>query len=87
MAYNWDTEKSNISIAVVGGSTYYIKDAEAREAIDTLSSYTEFLGVTTTEIEDGSTTNPVTIGGKSVTAKKGDIVIYGAGEFIWDGAA
>lgn len=43
------------------------------------------LGVTTTEITDGATTNPITIGGNSVTAVKSNIVVYGKKEFIFDG--
>ena len=85
MAYNW-TERDLISqVSLPNGSAVYIKDADARAAIDELSSYTEFLGVTTTELVNGSTTNPVTIGGKQVTAKTGDIVIYDAKEFIFNG--
>lgn len=39
-----------------------------------LSNATHWLGVTTTTLTDGSTTNPVTIDGQSVTAVGGDIV-------------
>lgn len=46
-----------------------------------------FLGVTTTEITDGSTTNPIVIGGETVTAQKGDIVLYGSKEFVWSGSS
>jgi len=42
-----------------------------------------YLGVTTTALTDDSNTNPITIGGKSVTAKTGDIVIYGKLEFVF----
>lgn len=96
MAYDWIADRDHISQIVNGETTYYIKDAEARSAIDTLSSYTKFLGVTTTEITDGTTSAVVIIGGESVTAKKGDIVIYNkslsgnitvAEEFIYNGAA
>lgn len=45
-----------------------------------------FIGVTTTAITDGSTTSPITIDGKSVTPKMGDMVIYNQTEFIWDGS-
>ena len=70
-----------------GSETVYdIVDAGARQLISELASYTEYLGVTSTELEDGSTTNPITIGGESVTAKKGNIVNYGSKEFIWNGA-
>lgn len=68
------------------GNTYYIKDAEAREKIEALGSPTHFAGVTTTELSDGNTTNPITIGGNSYNASAGDIAVYGDAEFIWDGA-
>ena len=66
---------------------YDIVDAGARELIEELEAYTDYLGVTTTEITDGATTNPITIGGESVTAKKGNIVNYGSKEFIFNGTA
>lgn len=69
-----------------GGGEYVIKDAWAREQIAALGSPTHFIGVTTTALTDGATTNPIVIGGESVTAKSGDIVVYGKAEFIWDGA-
>ena len=67
---------------VLNGETYVIKDAEARSAIEALEAYSDYLGVTTTALTDGSTTNPVVIDGQNVTAKKGNIVNYGAKEFI-----
>ena len=73
-------------ITLPSGTTYNLKDQGARDLIDALTGYTKFLGVTTTAISDGSTTNPVTIGGQSVTAETGDIVTYGSGEFIWNGS-
>ena len=44
-----------------------------------------YLGVTTTALSDGSTTNPITINGNSVTAKSGQIAAYNDEEFIFDG--
>ena len=44
-----------------------------------------YIGKTTTPLTDGATTNPITINGASVTAKKGDITIYDKQEFIFDG--
>ena len=70
-------------ITLPSGSTYDIKDATARELISSLGSPTNYLGVTTTEITDGSTTSSVTIGGTSHTAKSGDIVAYENSEFVW----
>lgn len=77
---------SDISKIKVGSTSYDIKDADARSRIAALESYTDFLGVTTTQLVDGVTTSPViTINGDSVTAKKGNIAIYGSAEFIYDG--
>ena len=74
---------SNLSY---GGVSYEIKDAAARSAIDALQKYTNYLGVTTTELTDGASTNPITINGDSVTAKKGEIANYGSKEFIFNGS-
>lgn len=74
-------------ITLPSGSVYNIKDAQARELISELQKYTKYLGVTTTALADGSTTNPITVGSKSVTAKNGDIVNYGSKEFIFNGTA
>lgn len=88
MTYSWsDDSYSKVSKLNIGGVDYYIKDAAAREEIEKLSTYTKFLGVTTTALTDGSTTNPITIGGDSVEAKSGDIAIYGSAEFIFNGTA
>jgi len=71
-------------IKLPSGSVYNIKDQGARDLIAALESNTEFLGVTTTAISEGSTTNPITIGGESVTAKIGNIVTYGSKEFVFN---
>ena len=78
--------KSYISQITVGSTTYDLKDLDARQLISDLEAYSDYLGVTTTELTDGSTTNPITINGESVTAVKGNIVNYGSKEFIWNGA-
>lgn len=62
---------------------YYFKDAYAREVLEGLSQYSKFLGVTTTELTDGASTNPIIISGESVTATTGCIVIYQSKEFIF----
>lgn len=74
-------------ITLPSGTTYDIKDQGARDLIDALESYSSYLGVTTTALTDGATTNPITIGGQSVTAKNGSIVNYGSKEFIFNGTA
>lgn len=72
-------------ITLPSGNTYDIKDAAAREAIAALEGGSYFLGVTTTALTDQATTNPITVDGASVTAKNGNIVIYGNKEFVFNG--
>ena len=86
-----------ISQINLGGTLYDLKDAAARADIESLQSAvaggTHYIGKTTSNIVDGSTTNPVVIGGEDVTAVAGDIVIKdpasGASEtaleYIFDG--
>lgn len=71
-------------IKLPSGSVYNIKDQGARDLIEALESSTGFLGVTTTAISEGSTTNPIMIGGTSTTAKIGNIVTYGPKEFVFN---
>lgn len=79
-------DKSYITkITLPSGNTYYVKDEEARDLIESLMSATKWLGVTTSAITDGSDLNPITIDGKSVTAVAGDIVSKGSAEFIFNG--
>lgn len=52
-----------------------------------LSSVLKFQGTTTTAISDGSTTNPIVINGVSYTAQKGDVVLYGGKEYLWQGSS
>lgn len=98
MAKPDETGALYISKLSMNGTAYTIKDAWSRAAIDdiekAIAGGTHFLGVTTTTLADGATTNPVSIGGEDVTAANGDIVLCtitegGAsitGEFIYDGA-
>ena len=74
-------------ITLPSGTTYDIVDQGARDLIDALAGYTVFLGVTTTALVDGSTTNPITINGNSVTATAGAIATYGSAEFIFNGTS
>ena len=67
-------------VKLLDGSYAEVCDSVARQAI---AGGTHFIGVTTTAITDGSTTNPITIGEQSVTAVNGDIVINGNKEFIF----
>ena len=79
-------------ITLPSGNSYDLKDATAREAIAALQGGSYFLGVTTSNISDGSTTNPVTIQvtsstTESKTAVNGNMVIKGNKEFVWYGAS
>lgn len=75
-------------IRVPSGGTYNIKDATARDAIAALEGGQYFLGLTTTALTNGATTNPIQIDGQTgtTTATRGNIAVYGNAEFIWDGA-
>ena len=67
-------------LTLPSGTTYSIKDAQARSAKG-------WIGITTTALTDGATTNPITINGQSVTAGAGDITSYDEQEFIFNGSA
>lgn len=69
-------------IKLASGNEYYVKDTEARELIAGLSSATHFLGVSSTE-----PSTAVTISGETITPASGDIVIYGAKEYIYNGSS
>lgn len=73
-------------IQLPSGSSYNIKDAWARQAIQGLGNPTHFLGASSTAITDGGTQKP-TINSVEVTPNAGDIVVYNNGEFIWSGTA
>jgi hypothetical protein len=76
-----------IGDGTTSGAEKRLSDAES--AIQALSNATHWLGVTTTSLSDGATTNPITINGQSVTAVSGDIVQVSTSgaEFIFNGTA
>lgn len=81
-----DEVRQWIGDGATSGAEKRLSDVES--AIIKLSNATHWLGVTTTELSDGSTTNPITIGGNSVTAVSGDIVQDSNGnEYIFNGTA
>ena len=47
----------------------------------------KWVGVTTTELEDGSSTNPIVINSEEVTVVAGDVVTYEDAEFVFNGTA
>lgn len=77
-------------ITLPSGNTYDLKDASARSDIEDLRSSisggVHYLGTTTTELTDGSTTSVIVISGNSHTAANGDMVNYQSKEFVWDGS-
>lgn len=76
-------------ITLPSGTTYNLKDAQARSDIADLQNAITggviFEGETTTPLTDGATTNPITINGASKTATKGWLVVYDSKEFVFDG--
>ena len=72
-------------ITLPSGTTYDIKDAVARELLESLEGFTHYLGITTTPLEDESTVNPIKIDGVDVTAVAGNIALYQSHEFIFNG--
>lgn len=58
---------------------------EVKATVDILSSIQRYIGVTTTELSDGATTNPILIDGESFTAISGDAVIYNGEDFVFNG--
>ena len=86
------TYLSKLTLPVnVGGTVqnveYTIKDAEARQLIEDLGHALQWIGVTTTALTDGATTNPIQVNGESVTAKLGGMASYSGSEFVWNGSA
>ena len=82
--------KITIPVNVEGTVTnveYTLKDAEARQLIEDLGHALYWIGVTTTALTDGSTTNPIQVNGESVTATLGGMASYGGSEFVWNGTA
>ena len=76
-------------IVGLNGTSYNLKDAQARADIEELrgaiAGGVTFMGETTTELTDGATTATVVINGESVAAHKGYLVAYGGKEFVYDG--
>ena len=66
---------------------FTIKDAEARQLIEDIGHALYWIGVTTDALTDGATTNPITVGGESVTANLGGMASYSGSEFVWNGSA
>lgn len=74
-------------ITLPSGVTYDIKDATARSEISILkgsgTGAMHYAGVTTTKLENGSSTSPIKINEVDYTPSNGDVVIYEQLEFVW----
>ena len=66
---------------------YNIKDQGARDLITAIGDAVYWIGVTTTALTDGATTNPITVNSEQVTAKVGGMAQYSGEEFVWNGTA
>lgn len=79
-------------ITLPSGATYDLKDAQAREDIETLQSIAaggmHYIGISSTAITDGGTQKP-TIDGEQKTLGPNDtgaVCIYGEMEYVWNGS-
>lgn len=77
-------------ITLPSGVTYDLKDAQARSDIAdiraAMAGGVNFIGVTSTELTDGATTATISINSKDHAAVKGDLVVNGSKEFLYDGS-
>lgn len=99
-AVDGNTKKGIVALGVSGGAATYdsiygtdgINAKVEQNTSDIASLQTSiaggvhFIGITTSNVEDKATINPVTVDGKNHTASAGDVVIKDEKEFIWDGA-
>ena len=76
-------------ITLPTGSTYNLKDKQARDDIaaiqGAISGGVTFMGETSTALTDGSTATSIVINSATITAVKGYLVVYNSKEFIFDG--
>lgn len=77
-------------ITLPNGTTYDIKDTQARNDIAAIQAAiaggVTFMGETTTALTDGATTSSIVINSATVTAVKGYLVVYQSKEFVYDGS-
>lgn len=70
-----------------GTKTYDGSEAVEIVAADLgLSAALKYIGITTTALTDDSTTQTISISGKSVKASNGDVAFYSDKEFVWNGS-
>lgn len=95
MAFDTPQSRNEAIIQNMLGASNQLEDPQSRieallhallEKISTLDKMANYIGVTTTELTDGSTTNPIMINGESVTAVTGDMVFYSSNAYTWNGS-
>lgn len=71
-------------ITLPSGTTYNIKDAEAREILEAFAggSAVVFMGVSTTALTDGGNETP-TVSGSTRTPVAGQLFFYGTQEYVY----
>lgn len=80
-----------VSYLVQNGNNTVVKTASGNGVVslaDIKNEYnvdTIFLGITTTELNDGSTTQEIAIGTETVEAALNNSVVYNGKEYIWNG--
>ena len=79
----WTVAGLTRNLSNAGGTTSSeITAAQLKNALG-ITNAMHFIGITTNDLTDLSTTNPITINGNSVTAIDGDVVISGTKELVW----
>lgn len=73
--------------ATTSNDTSVATTAFVKNNLGGLSGAMHFKGITTTALDDGTTTADVTIGSNSYTPSAGDVVLYSDSEFVWTGSA
>lgn len=78
------------SITLPSGTVYDLKDAELTAIVagiqTSVTGAMHYVGITSTELTDGSTTSPISIDGESLAPEPGAVAIYGEMEYVWSGS-
>lgn len=72
---------------VIQDVTFDIADSEARARLAELGEALYWVGVTTSVLSDGDTTNPIVVNGENVTVRKGGVAQASGTEYAWNGNA
>ena len=75
---------THVTIPINGvATTLEIEDAAARQAISDLGDAVYWVGITTSVLTDGSSTNPIVVDGSDVTVHTGGMAQYDGEEFVF----